>query len=138
MASVTINAPADKVWNALTQPAQRKKWFFGVDTKTDWKVGSPIVHSGEFNGKPYTDKGVVKELEPRKRLVHTHWSSMSGRPDQPENYETITYTLREQNGATEVAVAEDNVASDEQRKTSEKMWSGALAELKKVTEGGVH
>jgi uncharacterized protein YndB with AHSA1/START domain len=52
-ASVTIEAPADEVWKALTTPALIKRWFFGVDTETDWKVGSPIVHRGEYQGKPY-------------------------------------------------------------------------------------
>jgi uncharacterized protein YndB with AHSA1/START domain len=134
MTSITIHAPADKVWDALTEPALRKKWFFGVDTKTDWKVGSPIVHKGDFEGKPYEDKGIVKVFEPGKKLVHTHWSSMSGRPDRPENYETVTYTLKEKNGATELEVSEENIAGAEQKATSEKMWKGALGELRKVVE----
>ena len=134
MASIMINAPAPKVWDALTRPAMRKKWFFGVDTETDWKEGSPIVHRGKFEGKPYEDKGIVKEFEPGKRLVHTHWSSMSGRPDKPENYETIRYSLKDKNGGTEVIVDEDNIADAKQRETSEKIWKQALGELKKVVE----
>jgi uncharacterized protein YndB with AHSA1/START domain len=135
MASVTINAPADRVWDTITKPALRKKWFFGVDTRTDWKVGSPIVHTGEWQGKPYTDKGVVKAFEPGKRLSHTHWSSMSGTADAPENYEMVTYTLRPKGSATEVVIAEENIATAEQKATSDKLWAGALAELKKVAEG---
>ena len=135
MTAIIVNAPAAKVWDAITKPALRKKWFFGVDTKTDWKVGSPIVHTGQWQGKPYTDKGVVKAFEPGRRLSHTHWSSMSGRPDKPENYETVTYTLRDKGGATEVVISEDNIATPEQKATSDKMWAGALAELKKVAEG---
>jgi uncharacterized protein YndB with AHSA1/START domain len=135
MTAITVNAPAAKVWDAITKPALRKKWFFGVDTKTDWKVGSPIVHTGQWQGKPYTDKGVVKAFEPGRRLSHTHWSSMSGRPDKPENYETVTYTLRDKGGATEVVISEENIATPEQKATSDKMWAGALAELKKVAEG---
>ncbi len=134
MSSITINAPAAKVWDAITKPAERKKWFFGVDTKTDWKVGSPIVHRGEWQGKPYEDKGMIKAFEPGKRLVHTHWSSMSGTADKPENYETVTYTLHDKGGATEVAIAEDNIATDEQREMSAKVWASALKELKKVAE----
>jgi uncharacterized protein YndB with AHSA1/START domain len=134
MPSITINAPAAKVWEAITEPATRKKWFFGVDTRTDWREGSPIVHTGEFQGKPYKDKGVVKQIVPRKKLVHTHWSSMSGRPDKPEKYETINYTLIELNGATEVGITEENIATEKQKATSEEMWKGALGELKRVVE----
>ena len=135
MASITINASAAKVWEALTVREKRKKWFFGAETDTDWKVGGPIVHSGEWEGKPYQDKGTVKAFEPGKKLVHTHWSSMSGRPDKPENYETVTYTLRGANGRTDVAITEDNIATAEQKATSEEMWKKALGGLKKVAEG---
>ena len=76
--SVTINAPATKVWDALTQNDKRKQWFFGVETETDWKEGSPLVHTGEYQGKPYKDKGEILEIEPGRMLVHTHWSDMSG------------------------------------------------------------
>jgi uncharacterized protein YndB with AHSA1/START domain len=105
MPSITIDAPAEKVWKAMTDPAQRKKWFFGVDTRSDWIEGSPIVHTGEWNGKPYKDKGVAKKVVPGEKLVHTLWSSMSGRSDKPEK--TISYSLTELNGATEVGIVEN-------------------------------
>ncbi len=98
MASITIDAPPATVWQALTEPEKRKQWFFGVDTRTDWQVGSPIVHTGSWDGKPYKDKGIVQVFEPEKKLVHTHWSSMSGTKDAPENYETVSVTLTEKDG----------------------------------------
>jgi uncharacterized protein YndB with AHSA1/START domain len=134
MASITINAPAEKVWDAITAPAKRKMWFFGVDTHTDWNVGSPIRQTGEWQGKPYEDKGVIKTFEPRHKLVHTHWSSLSGRPDKPENYETVSIALAKRHGGTEVEVHEENVADARQEETSEQMWKQALGELKKVAE----
>jgi hypothetical protein len=78
----------------------------------------------------------VKTFDPQKRLVHTHWSAMSGKPDKAENYETVSLTLREQGGATEVTVEEQNVATGEQREMSEQMWAQALGELKRVAEAG--
>ena len=79
-ASATIDAPIDEVWNALTTPEVIKRWFFGVDTETDWQVGSPLVHRGEWQGKPYEDKGTILAFEPPTTLVHTHWSPASGEP----------------------------------------------------------
>ena len=58
-ASVMINAPVERVWEALTVPEQIKRWFFGVDTESDWKAGSALVHRGEWKGKPYVDKGEI-------------------------------------------------------------------------------
>ena len=49
--SVIIRAPIEDVWDALTTPGLIKRWFFGVDTETDWQVGSPLVHRGEWQGK---------------------------------------------------------------------------------------
>lgn len=134
MPSVTIQAPVDKVWATLTRPDMRKQWFFGVDTKTDWKVGGPIVHTGEWQGKPYADKGRVVAFEPCHKIEHTHWSEMSGRPDKPENYETVTITVAEHGPRTEVEIHETNVASDGQAAQSEQLWGEALKSLKRVAE----
>jgi uncharacterized protein YndB with AHSA1/START domain len=131
---VTINAPVAKVWDALTRPELIKQWFFGTDTITDWRVGGPIVHKGEMNGKPYEDKGVILKYEPRHLFSHSHWSSMSGRPDKPENYERITYMLEESGTITELTISEENMPSEEAKAMSLKAWQGALAGLKKLVE----
>jgi uncharacterized protein YndB with AHSA1/START domain len=57
--SVSIKTTKSKVWNALTDPEQIKKYFFGTETVSDWKVGSPITFSGVWEGKPYIDKGTI-------------------------------------------------------------------------------
>jgi len=42
-ASITINAPRAKVWDAFVNPAVIKQYMFGTNVVSDWKVGSPIV-----------------------------------------------------------------------------------------------
>ena len=88
--SITIAAPIDEVWQAITTPELIKQWFFGVDTESDWKPGSHLIHRGEWQGKPYVDKGEILKIEPPALLVHTHWSEVSGVPDAPENYQEVT------------------------------------------------
>jgi hypothetical protein len=63
--SATINAPIDEVWRELTTLELIKQWFFGVDTETDWRVGSPLIHRGVYQGKPYLDKGEIVRSIPR-------------------------------------------------------------------------
>ena len=46
--SITIGAPINDVWNAITSPELIKQWFFGVDTESDWKPGSHLIHRGEW------------------------------------------------------------------------------------------
>ena len=134
-ASITIQAPAAKVWDALTQPDLIKQYFFGSDVVTDWKVGSPIFYRGEWQGRSYEDKGTVLEVERNKRLVSTHWSPLSGVPDTPENYHTVTYALQEHDGSTDVTILQDHNASEEERQHSEQNWQMVLAGLKKLVEG---
>jgi uncharacterized protein YndB with AHSA1/START domain len=133
--STTIAAPIDEVWRAVTTPQLIKKWFFGVDTETDWTPGSPIVHTGEWQGKPYVDKGEIVRFEPPKLLVHTHWSDLSGTPDAPENYQEVSWALARQNGGTELTITEHNIHSEEGKAVSEQSWSTVLDNLKGLLEG---
>jgi uncharacterized protein YndB with AHSA1/START domain len=133
--SITIDAPIERVWEALTTPELIKRWFFGVDTVTDWTVGSPIIHRGEYQGRPYEDKGTILEFEPPRLLVHSHWSLVSGLPDAPENYERVSWQLSERGDGTELTIRESNLASEEARATSEQSWRIVLGNLKELLEG---
>jgi uncharacterized protein YndB with AHSA1/START domain len=133
--SITVDAPIARVWEALTTPELIKRWFFGVDTSTDWRAGSPIVHRGEYRGKPYEDKGNILQIEPPRLLVHSHWSPMSGLPDTPESYQQVSWELSEGDGGTELTIREVNLPSEEAKATSEKSWRIVLENLKKLVEG---
>jgi uncharacterized protein YndB with AHSA1/START domain len=132
--TTTIDAPIEKVWEALTTPEIIKQWFFGVDTITDWKVGSPILHRGEWQGKPFEDKGIVLKFEPLHEIVHTHWSPLSGVADSPENYNTVTMTVADRGGHTHVSIANDNNPSEESRDHSAQTWAMVLKSLKELLE----
>jgi uncharacterized protein YndB with AHSA1/START domain len=134
-AKTTIHAPASKVWDALTKPDLIKQYLFGSDVISDWKVGSPIIYKGEWEGKSFEDKGKVLEIEPRKLLRSTHWSPLSGVPDSPENYHTVTYELSEKDGNTDVTITQDNNASEEEREHSEQNWKTVLDNMKRLLEG---
>ena len=94
--SVNVNAPAEKVWKALTEPALIAEYLFGTETITDWKVGSGIVFQGVYGDNKefsYHDKGVVLENILYQKLSYSYWSGFSGLEDKPENYSTVTYTV---------------------------------------------
>lgn len=113
-ATTTINAPRSKVWQALVNPEIIKKYLFNTEVISDWKAGSPILYKGEWEGKAFADKGKILEIEPEKILKSTHWSPLSGVPDSPENYHTVTYTLSDRGDKTEVTITQDNNASEEE------------------------
>src|SRR5450631_2104823 len=90
---ILINAPKEKVWNALTNPEIIKEYLFGTETITDWNVGSDVIFQGEYNGIKYRDKGVVQNNVLNEVLSYRYWSAFSGEEDKPENYSLVTYTL---------------------------------------------
>lgn len=134
-ATATIHAPVSKVWQALVNPEIIKQYLFNTEVISDWKVGSPILYRGEWEGKSFEDKGEILEIEPEKRLMSTHWSPLSGVPDTPENYHTVTYTLSEKGDRTAVTITQDNNATEEEKAHSENNWQTVLQGMKKLLEG---
>jgi uncharacterized protein YndB with AHSA1/START domain len=132
--SVKVDAPASKVWDALVNPEKVKRYMFGATVASEWKPGSAITFSGEWQGKAYQDKGVIVRAEPGRILEYTHFSPLSGLPDTPDNYHTVTIELSEQNQATTLALSQDNNPNEQARQHSEKNWGVMLANLKKVVE----
>lgn len=133
---VIIKAPASKVWEALTDPALVKKYLFDTDLIVkEWKVGEPISYKGIWQGKAYEDKGKIIKYEPEKLLVTTYWSGFSGKPDLPENYQTVSYELSPAEGGTKLTITQDNVDSEEAKSHSEDNWKMVLDSMKKLIEG---
>lgn len=135
----TIDAPPAAVWKALTNLTTFKKFFFGSDVATDWKVGSPITFRGEWKGKPYEDKGVVKTVDEGKRLAFTHWSPLSGMEDKPENYHIVAFELKPAGSGTDVTLSQTNQndaepLTDKNRAEYDKNWTMVLDGLKKAVE----
>jgi uncharacterized protein YndB with AHSA1/START domain len=129
-AEVDIEAPAERVWSALTEPDQIRKYMFGSDVATSWEVGSPITWSGEYQGSRYEDKGEVVTYDEPRELAVTHFSPMTGQDDVPENYHTVTYVLSESAGVTHLSLSQDNNGSQDEADRSTSNWEQVLQSLK--------
>jgi uncharacterized protein YndB with AHSA1/START domain len=133
-ASVTINAPSEKVWGALVNPEAIKQYMFGTNVVADWREGSPIIWRGEWQGKPYEDKGVILQFKPGRTLQYSHFSPLSGLPDKPESYHTVTIEMSREGNQTRISLAQDNNPTEQARDHSEKNWRIMLTALKKFLE----
>ncbi|GAA0948225.1 SRPBCC domain-containing protein [Kribbella koreensis] len=134
-AQTEIDASPERVWDVLTDPAQIKKFMFGADVETDWQPGSPITWQGEYEGKQYTDKGEIVAVEKARLLKVTHYSPLSGQPDVPENYHTLTYSLSATEGGTRLKLTQDNNGSQEEADHSSGMWEMLVKGVKEASEG---
>jgi uncharacterized protein YndB with AHSA1/START domain len=132
---VIINAPVDAVWQALTDPRKVSVYMHGTTMETDWTVGGAITWTGEWKGTSYVDKGTVLAFEPKRLITTTHWSSMGGTEDVPENYRTVTYQLSMRDGAVVLSVTQDNNQSQEDAdRMADNNWGPVLDGIKAVAE----
>ena len=140
--TISIHAPAAKVWDALTNPEQTKKYMFGCEALSDWKPGSELIWKGKFNGvEMIAVKGQIVRIEPFKTLVYTVIDPNNPKiPDIPANYLTVTCDFKEENGHTLLTVSQGDystVAEGEARYEDTVKgggWDPILVQIKALVE----
>lgn len=133
--SILINASAEEVWDALTNPQKISIYLYGTETITDWKEESPIVFQGEYEGHQYIDKGLVKANRKNELLKYDYWSGFSGLEDKLENYSTVSYILESiSDNAVKLTWIQEGFSSEEGQKHSENGLSTMLEQIKKLVE----
>jgi len=132
--AIDISASPEKVWDALTNPEKIKIYLFGTETVTDWKVGSPIIFQGEYQGRNYKDKGTIKEIISGQLLQYDYWSGFSGLEDKPENYSLVTFQIYFNNNKTNLTLRQQGFVSEQTKQHSEMAWTQILKTIKEITE----
>ena len=141
---ININASIAVVWNALINPEQTKKYMFGCETVSDWKIGSLLIWRMDYEGKEFIAvKGTIVDIKPETFLAYTVIDPNNPSiPDLPENYLTVTYELTSENGQTILTVTQGDystVAEGEKRYKESynngEGWNPILVEIKKLVEG---
>ncbi|HKI77954.1 MAG TPA: SRPBCC domain-containing protein [Ignavibacteriaceae bacterium] len=95
---VTINAPASKVWQALTDQDKLKEWMM-MPTTFEPVVGKEFTFKAEgMEGWDGYFHCTVKEVEEKKKLVYT-WNSGMINADT-----MVTILISENNGKTELTL----------------------------------
>ncbi len=133
-AEVQVAADPERVWAALTEPAQIAVYMQGSTVTTDWQVGSPITWDGEHDGRAYQDKGEVLTYDEPRELSVTHYSPMMGQPDEPGSYHTLVYTLEPEDDGTRLTLTQDGNESAEQAEQFSQSWQQMLDGLKEHVE----
>jgi uncharacterized protein YndB with AHSA1/START domain len=129
---IAINAEPSKVWEALTNPAMTKKYFFNCEVFSDWKAGSEITFKGKiFLIKKIEMHGKILEIVPGKRLKY----NLGNRGDG--GISTVTDELSYENGITTVSVSDEvgeGEGAEKRYKRSVKGWGKVLKGLKALVE----
>lgn len=132
--SIKINAIPSKIWGILTNP-DKILLYIGSETKTDWRIGSPITWEGELQGTKYQNKGNVLKNIPNKLLRFTYWSGMGGDTDLPENYSEITYKLNSlEDSSVELTYSRIKIPTTLEKQIFEGHLQSMLEEIKRLSE----
>lgn len=105
---VRIEAPLDTVWSIITDPTYIKQWQYGSILSTDWSVGSPIRFTSEWEGKSFEQWGTVLLVDAPAKLSYSLFAPRPDLEDKPENYFTMTYSLQEDSGGTNLEISQED------------------------------
>ena len=140
--SILIDADIAWVWDALVNPEQTKKYMFGCETVSDWKIGSSLLWQAMYEGKEMVFvKGIILDIKPNRLLKYSVIDPNNLMADIPENYLNVTYLLEEQNGQINLIISQDgfeDAADGEKRykdvQNNGEGWNPILVAIKKLVE----
>ena len=128
-----LNAPAEKVYAAWTNPEQIAKWFgpdAGAVTRAelDLRVGGRYVivfHSAD--GEEHHVSGTYREIVPNQKLVFT-WAWRS----TPERESLVTILIKPDGAdASLLTLIHEQFFDEPARDRHQQGWSGALDKLER-------
>ncbi len=134
--AIIIEAPASKVWDALTNPELMKEWMYEteINISTDWRVGSPITIYGHLHRIKFENKGTVLKFEPERVLQYSHLSSLSRLADEPKNYSIFEFILTPRDNKTSLTLTLSNFPTESILKHLVFYWNVTLEILKRRIE----
>jgi uncharacterized protein YndB with AHSA1/START domain len=118
VAEITIKAPAERIFEALTNPAQRVRWwglkgrFETTEVESDLRVdGRWAMRGNGMGGKPFSAVGTYRIIEPPRVLAFTWLPSW----DEEASETLVRFDLSEQGGVTTVRLTHSGFASEGSR-----------------------
>ncbi len=144
VSEIEIAAPADRIFQALTDSAQLKRWFSSPECpakfwQMDARLGGHYGYATEKgrvvvnNVSEFECQGEIVEFEPPRLLAYTwlaNWHDDRARPT------TVRWELTPKSGGTHVKVTHSGLAQEPvARKDYAGGWIGVVEMLKKFIEG---
>jgi len=133
--STDLPHPVEKVWAALTDPAEFGRWF---SQRASWELapGAPMTMSWDEHG---TSVGVIVEVSPTSRFAY-RWGS-EDRPLEDGQSTLVTWTLAPSAaGGTTLTVVESGFATlyngPEQIKDNTGGWREQFENITRYLAGG--
>jgi uncharacterized protein YndB with AHSA1/START domain len=134
ISTIRINASAQKLWDALTDPALVKLWQYGSVLTTDWQVGSSIRFRTEWQGKTFEQWGKVLSVQPNEKLSYSLFAPRPDLEDKPENYFVMNYVLTAEGSQTKLEILQEDNRPGAVQEAPQGEENPILQSLKNIVE----
>lgn len=129
-----IRATPEAVWDALTQEAFTRRYWFGHGVRCAWTKGAPFALVSE--GGQVTDEGEVIEAERPHRLVFT-WHPVWDAEMAAEPHSRVEITLQPKGAMVQLTVAHSGFPPGSRVLGSiSEGWPAVISSLKSLLETG--
>jgi len=130
-----IRAPAQKIWDSLTDPEQNKLFWGGYHQESGWKVGDDYAIEGP-DGKAW-DTGKVLAADPPHHLS-VSWLHLNDAQMKAEGHSTATFDIQPGvEGVTKLTLTHSiDVADSKLIGAVSTGWPMIFASLKSLLETG--
>jgi uncharacterized protein YndB with AHSA1/START domain len=103
---IYIRTTPERLWEAITDPAVRAKYQFGVGTHCDWRVGSRLEMQHPQGG--LLGEGEILEVDPPHRLVQT-MRALWGEEVKAEGTSRVTWEIEQIQDSCRLTVVHDQL-----------------------------
>jgi uncharacterized protein YndB with AHSA1/START domain len=132
-----IAATPDSVWQALTDGALTRQYWYGRRAESDWKVGSPVTFWYETaSGEAVSDRGIVLESSRPRHLSYT-WQVQFIEEMRDESPSRVTFDIEPEGDDTKLTVTHNELeAGGKVLEAVRNGWPAILSSLKSLLETG--
>jgi len=142
-ASITINAPREKVWNTMLSDDTYRQWtaafYPGSHFRGEWKEGAKMLFIGPSENGEEGMVSIIEACRPYEFVSIRHIGIYSNGVEDTESEKARqwspaheNYSFTETQDGTTVSVEMD--IQDEYKESFKEMWDKALVALKDIAE----
>lgn len=130
---IFIKTTPERLWQAITDPAETPLYYFGSSVQSDWQAGSKMSYVRD--GHQEIDCTIL-EIEPGRRLVHS-FSALYEPEAAGEKPSRVTWEIEKMGDACRLTVVHDEFEGETVTYRSvEHGWNQILSGLKTLVETG--
>jgi uncharacterized protein YndB with AHSA1/START domain/DNA-binding transcriptional ArsR family regulator len=129
---VYIKTTPERLWEAITDPSQRKRYSFGVETRSDWTPGSEYLAS--VPGVVDIATGENIEVDPPRLLVQT-FEALWSDDVKAQGTTRVTWEIEQVASSCRLTVTHDGLPADANAELYGG-WPMILSGLKTLLETG--